>query len=99
MIAEPGTSKALAVGTTAVIAHAALMTQIILTPAAADCSIIVYDHPSAASGNVLATLKAPASAASVSVSFNTPVWAGAGLTAVVAGTGALAYVVYIRENG
>ena len=96
---EPSTSSGeLAVGTNVVVAVPALLTALILSPAAAACSVKVYDNASAASGTVIAELLAVANGASVSLQFNSPVNAIRGLVAVVAGTGGIAQVMYQREN-
>lgn len=84
----------LAVGTTAVVARPAELTGILLTPAAADCSVVVYDNKSAASGTVIARVTALANTATASAFINIPVEALNGLTVVVAGAGATAIVHY-----
>lgn len=90
---EPSTSSGLiTVSTTVIVGAPALLSSLILNPAAADCSVIIYDNATAASGTVLAKLLAVAAttSGSVSVSFNSPIYSTRGLTMIVAGTGATA---------
>jgi hypothetical protein len=58
----------------------------------------VYDNASAGSGTVLAILSAPASAATAIIPFDSPIYAKAGLTATVAGTGAQGQLYFQRES-
>ena len=56
-------------------------------------TVIVYDN-TAASGTVLAKVKAPAAVGVAAITFPTPVRGDIGLTVVVSGTGAEAVVTY-----
>lgn len=99
MLRNPATSSGqLAVGTTAVCAAPASLQSIILSPAAAASTVTVYDNASAASGTILAVLTCPASVASVICNFTVPVYCKLGITAVVAGTGATAYITFYKET-
>lgn len=60
---------------------------IVLSDAADDATITVYDHASAASGTVLAKLVATSATGANSLALATPIRAENGLTVVVAGTG------------
>lgn len=94
---EPSTSSGLlTVATTAVCVAPCVLTSIILNPAAAASSVVIYDNASAASGTVLGELLAVANGASVSQAFNSPILATKGLTVVVAGSGATATVSFAR---
>ncbi len=96
-MSEPCTSSGeLAVGTTAVCGVPALLTSLSLAPAAADCSIKVYDNASAASGTILTEITLKANTGSVQYTFESPIYSTRGLTAVVAGTGAIAHVMFQR---
>ena len=98
-VSEPCTSSGqLAVGTSTVYAHPALLYQVTLNPAAAVCSVTVYDNASAGSGTVLAVLNSPASGASVTFYTSAPVMCKNGITVVVAGTGATANVYWTPSS-
>jgi len=91
-----GTSTGdLAVGTTTPQAQPAAVTSVTLSPAAAACSVTIFDNKSAASGTVIAHLVAPASVSTVCLPLVHPIKALNGLTIVVAGTGATANVSYV----
>ena len=72
----------------AVAARAGRVHAIILTPASADATVILYDNPSAAAGNILAQVDAKSGAISESVALNVPVEANTGIYASLSGTGA-----------
>lgn len=87
----------LAVGTNAVSTRSGRLTDVQLFGGSATSTVIVYDHPSAASGTVLARFTT-ASATTWSHSFGGDgVAFNNGLTAVVAGTGAIAVLSFVRE--
>lgn len=89
-------SGLLAVGTTTVAAHPAVLCSLTLNPAAAACSVTVYDNASAASGTIILELVAPASVASTSIALTHPINTLNGLTVVVAGAAATATLAYQR---
>lgn len=94
---EPSTSSGLlTVATTVVCAAPCVLTSLILNPAAAASSVVVYDNASAASGTVLAELLAVANGASVPHGFNSGIMATKGITVVVTGTAATATVSFAR---
>ena len=98
-IGEPSIgSGELSVGTTVVCSKACLVTGIVVSPAAAASSIKIYNHGASAQ-NIQATLVAAASTASTVVNLDSPLYLTAGCVAVVAGTGALATVLYQRMDG
>lgn len=66
---------------------------VILAGGAAASTVTLYDHPSAASGAVLAVLKCAAGTSAVFTA-PAPIRASNGLYASLAGTGATAIVVY-----
>ncbi len=67
---------------------------VMLTPAAADASIIIYDNPSAASGKILARVDAKASTITQDRVFNVPVESLNGIYASVSGAGATFIIHY-----
>lgn len=87
-------SGLLAVGTTTVQAQQCKLSALTLIPAAADCSVIVYDNKSAASGTVVLEVLGKANAASSSINMVLPVECLNGATVVVAGAGAQALLHY-----
>lgn len=98
-MSEPSNSSGeLAVGTTAVCGVPGFVTSVSLAPAAADCSVKVYDNKSAASGTIVAEITLKANTGSVQYTFNSPIVCNAGITAVVAGTGAIAHVTFQRSS-
>jgi hypothetical protein len=90
------TSSDLAVGTNAVLTGQGRLTDVILFGGSAASSVVVYDNVNSATGNVLARFNVGAtttwshSFSGAGVAFNV------GLTAVVAGTGAIATLTYCR---
>ena len=86
----------LAVGTTAVSDKPALLHSINLSNTTAAGTLVVYDHPSAASGTVVhrVSLEAGTAGGSTSMTFDTPLVCNQGITVVVAGTGAIGNVGY-----
>lgn len=99
MIAVPATTSGdLAVAAaTVVTARPARVMMVVLTPAAALSTAVVFDNASAASGTVIARLQAAASAGSIVWTIPTGVVANQGLTVAVTGTGAIANVYYAAE--
>lgn len=98
-IAEPSIAGALlTVQTLTVCAGPALLTAIMLHPAAAACSITVYDNASAGSGTVVGLLSCPASVSTAIIPFDSAIYCKNGITCVVAGTGAQAQVYFQREG-
>jgi hypothetical protein len=87
-------TAALTPGTTAVKAAPGRLVAAILNRGSADASLIIYDHPSAASGTKLAKLQVTATDPTATWTPASPQLAPAGLTAVLAGTGSTAQVVY-----
>ncbi len=87
------TSSDLLTADTAVVPRGAFLHGVSLIPAAAACSVIIYDNASAASGTVLAKPSGVANGASVDLFFNYPVCANKGIYADVSGSGA-AFIVY-----
>lgn len=65
---------------------------VVLTPAAAKATLILYDN-TAASGTVLLTLQAPADGGSIV--FNVPFAFSTGVYADIGGNGATAYVILV----
>lgn len=99
-IAEPGTPKHLTVGTTTVCNNSSLLVSVVLTAAAADATLTIYDNASAGSGTVvLGPIMVKANTNSIQFGFNTPMFLQYGITCVLAGTGATADLIYIRSNG
>ncbi len=95
MFRGASTSSGLQTANVLVTANPAKLTSVVLNPAAAASTLIVYDNnTAAASGTVLAKVVVPASAASVSVVFDSPVVANRGLYCVVTGTAADYVVTY-----
>jgi hypothetical protein len=95
-MANPSTpSGDLAVGTTAVSTKPGRLRSVMLFGGSATSSVIVYDNPSAASGTVLARLQCAASGAQ-SIDFDEGIAVNTGITAVVAGTAAIANICYDR---
>ena len=92
----PSGDLAVAAATVVTARPARLMT-VTLTPAAAACSVIVYDNASAASGTVLARIAQAANAATISLPLEGGIVANAGLTVAVAGAGAIANLSFIPE--
>ena len=88
------TSGVLAVGTTVVSARPCKISGIVLNPAAAACSVTIYDNPTAGSGTVIAILTATANGPSATNFTTLPIECKSGATAVVAGTGAQANVYF-----
>jgi hypothetical protein len=100
MINEPSSvSGSLTVATTVVSSKAALLTGVMLNPAAAASTVTLFDNGSAGSGTMLALLTAVANGTSVSVTFNSAIFCANGITAVVTGTGATAQVYYVKSGG
>lgn len=98
-MSEPSNSSGdLAVGTTAVCGVPGFVTSVTLSPAAADCSVLIYDNKSAASGTVVARLLLKANTGSQQLSYESPIVCNAGITAVVAGTGAVATITFQRSS-
>lgn len=87
-------SGLLAAGTTAVQAQQCKLSALILIPAAADCTVLVYDNKSAASGTVVLELSGKANAASSSLNMVLPAECLNGATVVVTGAGAQAILHY-----
>lgn len=81
---------------TTVSANPSVICSLTLNPAAAACTVTVFDNASAASGTVLASLVAPASVGSVSLPLTHPINATKGLTVAVTGTAATAILTYQR---
>lgn len=86
------------VQTKVVCAAPALITAIMLHPAAAASTITVYDNATAASGTVAAILTTPASVSTSIIPFDSPINCVNGITCVVTGTGAQAQVYFQREG-
>lgn len=98
-IGEPSIgSGELSVGTTVVCSKACLVTGIVLSPAAAASSVKIYNHGATATSLQL-TVLAAASTASTVVNLDSAMYLSAGCVAVVAGTGALATILYQRMDG
>lgn len=95
MIQDPSTSSGqLAVGTNVVYASPADLAGFSLSPAAADCSLTIYDSAAAASGTIVGQMSLKANAASDQVPLSLLVRCNKGIVAVVAGTGATAVVLF-----
>lgn len=86
------TSSGSLAASAAVAARPALVTAITLIPAAAACTLTIYDNASAASGTVLAELALLANAKSETIAFNLPIEADKGVYASLSGSGAAAIV-------
>lgn len=98
-IPEPSIPSAvMTVQTKTVCTGPALLTAIMLHPAAAASVITVYDNASAGSGTVAAILSTPASVSTAIIPFDSPIWCANGITCVVTGTGAQAQVYFQREG-
>jgi hypothetical protein len=99
MITEPTTSSGqLAVGTTVVCAAPCLLYAASITQSSAACSITLYDNATAGSGTVVLGLGQGVNSQSNTFVPAAPIYCKNGLTAVVAGTGATAYVFYYKEG-
>lgn len=85
---ETATTSGQLSSSTAVRTKPSRLHAIILTPAAADASVIVYDNASTNSGTILAQLDAKANAISEQLVLNVPVEANNGLYAALSGSGA-----------
>ena len=98
-ISEPCTASALVTVATAVAisTSSSLLTAITLNPGSAASSVIVYDAASG-TGNVLGQLLGVANGSSVSLAFESPVYASRGLTVTVAGTAATAQLHFIKSD-
>lgn len=70
------------------------LVSVLLTAGADAATIVLYDNPSAASGTVLCTLKAPANE-SAQWSPSLPIVFSKGVFADVSGTSPTAYVAYV----
>lgn len=93
----PATSSgSLAVGTNVVLADAGRLLGVTLVPAAAACSVIVYDNAATAAGTVVATVAGVANGATNTWDINAGIAINSGLVAVVAGTGATAILHYAQ---
>lgn len=68
---------------------------VVLTPAAATATLIIYDNPSTNSGTVLCKLQAAADGGSVQFAPPKSWKASTGIYAAITGTGANATVLYI----
>lgn len=98
MINEPcNSSGELAVGTTVVLGTPGLFYHVVIHPGSAACSVKVYDNATAGSGTVLLEMLGVANGASVPSSLVAPIMANKGITAVVAGTGAVAHVLFSKS--
>lgn len=93
---KPATSSGLRTSSANIVDKEATITGLILIPAAAACSIILYNDAgtAAVSGQELIKLNGLANGESVSVSFDHPIHANKGINAVVAGAGAAFIVLY-----
>lgn len=87
-------SGELAVGTTVVVAQVCKLSSLTLVPAAAACTVKVYDNKSAASGTVVLSIAAVANGESNHHTLYLPVECLNGATVVVAGAGAVAILNY-----
>lgn len=87
------TSSDLQTASAVIAATGALVHGITLIPAAAASTLTVYDNASAASGTVIEKAVAPASGASVHVSFDQPRCANTGIYAAISGAAA-AYIIH-----
>lgn len=87
------TSSDLKTADAAILARGGLIHGLTLIPAAADCSVVIYDNASTNSGKVLAKLSGLANTAANNITFNHPVCANLGLYADVTGAAA-GYIVY-----
>lgn len=92
---EPAKSSGLQTTDQVIAARSAQLCSVTVTPAAADATLIIYDHPSAASGTVLAKIKALANAKSETVVFVAPVYGLTGIFADITGASA-EYVVSFK---
>lgn len=89
------TSSGLQTADAVILATGGFVHAVTLIPAAADCSVVIYDNASSASGTVVAkvTLFTALAQGSTTITFQKPVCANAGIYADVAGTGAN-YIVH-----
>ena len=90
----PAITATLAAATTVVKAAPGELVAILLVYGSAEASIIIYDNPSAGSGTAIAKLIATSTTKIATWTPSARQRAHTGLTAVVAGTGATAYVVF-----
>jgi len=88
-------SGLLAVATNVVHTGSGRLMSLVLNPAAAGCSVTVYDSSAAASGTVICALVSPASVASTVFHIDSGVAYVNGLVVVVAGAGATAVAHYV----
>lgn len=90
---DSATSSGLKTTDSAIHPRPAKLVAVTIVPAAADSTLVVYDHPSAASGTVLAKVFVKASTASQTILFTRPIEANNGIYADVTGASA-EYIVY-----
>ena len=99
MITEPTTSSGqLAVGTTVICAAPCLLYAVSISPASATSTITLYDNATTGSGTIPLALVQSVSSQSNTFVPAAPIYCKNGLTAVVAGTGATAYVFFYKEG-
>lgn len=87
-MSEPCSSSGLKTADTAIVARAALLYSIVLVPAAAASSVVVYDNATAASGVELTKIAAVANGASVQHLFDPPLVCNNGIYCDVTGAAA-----------
>jgi hypothetical protein len=89
-------SGSLAVGTTSISTMPGLVCNVVLNPGSAASSVTIYDNATAASGTVLFSLVGAASGSSIAAALSCPIIANKGITVVVAGTAATAFVGFTQ---
>lgn len=85
---RPVTSSGLLTADGAVYAQPCLLHGVVLNPAAAASSVVLYDNQTAASGTVVAKVLAVANGTSIDVIFNNPVVCSNGLYLDITGASA-----------
>lgn len=100
MIIEPCFSSGeLSAATNVVLATPGLIWGVALHPAAADCSIKIYDNAATATAPLVYEILAYTLLADGSqvITFPSPIYCSKGIVAVVAGSGAKAHVLYTKS--
>lgn len=92
----PSTSSGLLTADAQIVSHEAKITGVILLPAAAASSVVLYNTASGAAvaGQEMVKLQAVANGESVNVTFNSPIHCNDGIWADVSGSAAAYIVLY-----